>query len=141
MPPDRAEEITKLIADLEEAQRDIVTGESLEDNASVVITARDIRVLATALRSFSEAGWRFDMENAPRDGTKVDLIYAGPRGRKIDCFWHGGHLGDGWFWRTPRWSDGLLLPENEWDLNSLLNADPYAWKLAEALPPPPQESR
>ena len=57
--------------------------------------------------------WR-PIATAPRDGTRVDLLYPHPRGRMINCFWHVRTRT--WMWRTPRWQGDTLLPEHQWDL-------------------------
>ena len=72
---------------------------------------------------------------APRDGTKVDLLYPHPRGRMINCFWHARTRT--WMWRTPRWQGDTLLPEHQWDLHHAPDAQPTHWRLA---PVPPQPS-
>ncbi len=47
--------------------------------------------LDEARRILAEAGWRSDMENAPRDGTRIDLWLHYPEGdrqaRYADCYW------------------------------------------------------
>jgi hypothetical protein len=78
--------------------------------------------------------WR-PIATAPRDGTKVDLLYPHPRGRMINCFWHARTRT--WMWRTPRWQGDTLLPEHQWDLHYAPDAQPTHWRLA---PMPPQES-
>lgn len=82
--------------------------------------------------------WCFDMEKAPRGGTKVDLMFPAPRGRQVNCVyedsaWTGGPI---WLWRTPKWKGGELLPESEWDTNCYPNMQPYAWRLAVEPAPP-----
>ena len=78
--------------------------------------------------------WR-PIATAPRDGTKIDLLYPHPRGRMINCFWHARTRT--WMWRTPRWQGDTLLPEHQWDLHYAPDAQPTHWRLA---PVPPQES-
>ena len=78
--------------------------------------------------------WR-PIATAPRDGTKVDLLYPHPRGRTINCFWHPRTRT--WMWRTPQWEGDTLLPEHQWDLHHAPDAQPTHWRLA---PVPPQES-
>lgn len=86
--------------------------------------------------------WR-TMEDAPKDGTKIDLLFPYPRGRTIDCQWRkGGVYGDGgWFWSKPTWGaqpgldiDWHLLPEEKWDIGSYPNEQPTHWRLAPELP-------
>lgn len=75
------------------------------------------------------------IETAPKD-RKIDLLYAYPRGRTIDCEWReGGVDGDGrWVWLKPIWGsqpglgiDWHLLPEAEWEVCSYPNMEPTHW--------------
>lgn len=79
------------------------------------------------------------IDSAPKDGTKVDLLFAYPRGRTNDCEWRQGDVyGDGgWYWSRPTWKDFELLPESEWDTNRYPNMEPTHWM----LPPRPPEVR
>jgi len=76
--------------------------------------------------------WR-GMESAPKDGTKVDLLYPFPRGRMIDAYWDA-ELGGHWVRKEPRWEAGNLLPEKGWYTVAYPNTEPLAWM---PLPPPP----
>ena len=78
--------------------------------------------------------WR-PIATAPKDGTKIDLLYPYPRGRTINCFWHRRNRV--WMWRTPRWQGDALLPEDQWDLHHDPNVQPTHWMLA---PAPPHKS-
>lgn len=84
------------------------------------------------------AGWQL-IETAPKDGSKVDLLYPHPRGRTNDCFWQeGGVYGDGgWYWLTPSWDENGLEPESDWSRNSYPNMDPTHWM----RPPAPPDAR
>lgn len=88
-----------------------------------------------------QAGWQA-IETAPKDGTKIDLLYPYPRGRTIDCYWDDSRqIGGMWVWRTPAWrteSPGGLLPESEWKFHCYPNMKPTHWRPAPPLPPPPQ---
>jgi hypothetical protein len=79
---------------------------------------------------------------APRDGTKVDLLYPYPRGRQVDCYWTWSNLDSRPMWgrREPRWEKGELLPEEKWFLSFFPNMEPTHWRPA-PLPPPPQSVR
>lgn len=84
-----------------------------------------------------QEGWR-PIETAPKDGTKIDLLFPGVRGRTINCFWHQGsiHPEGGWFWVTPTWGDkGKLLPEDDWFWNCCPSMEPTHWM---PQPAPPQ---
>lgn len=83
------------------------------------------------------------IETAPKDGSKVDLLFPYPRGRTIDCMWRqGGVDGDGrWVWLKPIWSsqpglgiDWHLAPESEWEVCSYPNMEPTHWMLPPELP-------
>lgn len=76
-------------------------------------------------------GWR-PIETAPKDGTKIDLLYPYPRGRLIDAFWDETL---GWARLKPQWFRDKLLPEDEWFYETLPNMKPLAW-----MPAPPQPS-
>jgi hypothetical protein len=82
-------------------------------------------------------GTWYDITTAPKDGTKIDLLFPYPRGRTVDCFWGeiGIALGKVWVWRTPIWKDGVLLPEDQWDVNCY-GSEPTHWMPAPASPPP-----
>ena len=77
------------------------------------------------------------IETAPKDGTKVDLLYPYPRGRTIDCWWENeGPLAGFWLQRNrPKWKNGELLPEGEWDIATLPNMQPTHWMPSPPLPP------
>lgn len=84
-----------------------------------------------------------NMNTAPKDGTKIDLLFPYPRGRTIDCFWKEGDIyGSGnWYWLKPIWGSqpGLgigwqLLPKSEWEMCSYPNMEPTAWMPAPQLP-------
>lgn len=81
------------------------------------------------------AEWR-TMEDAPKDGTKIDLLYPHPRGRTIDCYWDAGKPWMGaWLRREPTWGeDHKLLPESEWETSHFPNMQPTHWRLAPELP-------
>jgi hypothetical protein len=100
---------------------------ALRDN---LIAWRDAHVAA------AKSEWQ-PIETAPRDGSKIDLMFREPRGRQLDCFWYEGSIkpDGGWFWRTPTWGDGgELLPEVEWHLNCYPNNEPTHWMLRPAPP-------
>lgn len=91
----------------------------------------------SALRSAASdrpGEWR-PISEAPKDGTKIDLLFPDPRGRTIDCFWD--EIGPGWFWRTPTWENGELLPESKWNMSCYPNMEPTHWQ---PLPSPPSGS-
>jgi len=69
------------------------------------------------------------IDTAPKDGTRIDLLYAYPRGRTINCEWRQGDVyGDGgWFWSSPRWEGGILLAEEQWSTNCYPNMEPTHW--------------
>jgi len=80
-------------------------------------------------------GWQ-PIETAPKNGTKIDLLYPYPRGRTINCYWAQNDLAVlkfGWVWRTPTWEDGVLLPEDQWNVNSY-GGEPTHWMPSPALP-------
>ena len=83
------------------------------------------------------------IDTAPKDDTKIDLLFPYPRGRQIDCQWRqGGVYGDGgWFWSIPQWGsqpglgiDWHLLPEEEWETASYPNMHPTHWMPSPKLP-------
>lgn len=77
------------------------------------------------------------IETAPKDGTKVDLLYPYPRSRAIDCEFRSGDIygpDGGWFWLEPRWKDGELLPESEWNTGCYPNMQPTHWMPVPAAP-------
>jgi hypothetical protein len=82
------------------------------------------------------SGW-LPIATAPKDGTKIDLLFPYPRGRTIDCYWGASDLygGDTWIWRTPTWGQGELLPEGQWYIHCYPNMEPTHWM----LPPDPPE--
>jgi hypothetical protein len=90
-------------------------------------------LLRRLLPSPTGEGWR-PIESAPKDGTKIDLLYPYPRGRAINCQWTGA-LGMGWHWKEPTWKHGELLPETEWDWHSYPAMEPTHWR---PLPEPPK---
>lgn len=73
------------------------------------------------------------IETAPKDGTKIDLLFPYPRGRTVDCFWDS--VLDTWCWKEPAWEYGVLLPEAEWSVGSYPNLAPTHWM---EPPEPPQ---
>ena len=73
-----------------------------------------------------------DIASAPKDGTKIDLLYPHPRGRLVDCCWHL----ECWMGRLPAWRDGKLLPDDEWDFVTHPNMEPTHWM----LPPNPRRA-
>lgn len=76
------------------------------------------------------------IETAPKDGTKIDLLYPYPRGRTVNCLWAQNdlaYLKFGWIWRTPIWKDGVLLPEDQWNVNCY-GGEPTHWMPVPALP-------
>ena len=94
------------------------------------------RALCTDIPLPVASAWQ-GIETAPRDGTKVDLLYPYPRGRQKDCQWREGDVyGDGgWFWSEPRWDEKMnLLPESKWNTGCYLNMQPTHWMLP-PLPP------
>lgn len=80
--------------------------------------------------------WR-PIETAPKDGTRIDLLYPYPRGRTINCYWMG-ELGFGWVWREPTWEKGELLPEDKWSICNRPNSEPTHWM---PVPDPPAALR
>lgn len=103
-----------------------------------------MRELAAAPAAPAQAGgdgWSYDMNAAPKDGTKVDLMFPWPRGRTINCYHEDSQITGGpmWLWRTPKWKPGELtpLPESEWPISCYPNMQPYAWRLAAEPPAPP----
>ena len=78
------------------------------------------------------------METAPKDGTKIDLLYPYPRNRMIDAFWH--EQLECWACRTPTWmpsDDGRsidLLPEDKWHVASYHNMEPLCWMPCPEMP-------
>lgn len=76
------------------------------------------------------------IETAPKDGTKIDLLYPYPRGRAIDCYWGESELTlpSVWVFRTPTWGAGGLLPENEWNIHVFANMEPTHWMPCPAFP-------
>lgn len=78
------------------------------------------------------------IETAPKDGTKIDLLFPEPRGRTINCLWLQDRWtgpNGGWFWRSATWDDfGELLPEHEWNVNHYPHMQPTHWM---PLPEPP----
>lgn len=91
----------------------------------VVSTTGDALVTdAPSTRADAGARWR-PIETAPRDGRKIDLLYPYPRGRTIDCYWDV--VVQAWLWRSPKWRNGVVLPEVEWPYNSYPNTEPTHW--------------
>lgn len=74
------------------------------------------------------------MDTAPKDGTKIDLLYPWPRGRVVDAFWMGD-LGIGWATRVPIWENGMAMPEERWNISTFPNMQPTHWMPAPTLPP------
>lgn len=81
------------------------------------------------------------MDSAPKDGTKIDLLFPYPRGRVANCYWKG-ELGFTWVWKRATWGDnGELLPEDKWSISSFPNMEPLAWvpAISDEFPLPPAE--
>lgn len=78
------------------------------------------------------SAWQ-DIATAPKDGTKIDLLFRYPRGRTINCFWKG-ELGFGWVWLTPVWENMELLPEDQWYISCYPYMEPTHWMLPPDLP-------
>lgn len=93
-----------------------------------------IAQLETATEGSRESAWQ-PIETAPKDGTKVDLLYPYPRGRAINCFWEERHLA--WVWRKATWKEGDLLPEDQWDWGYYANMEPTHWM---PRPAPPKDA-
>jgi hypothetical protein len=83
----------------------------------------------------SPVEWQ-DIASAPKDGSKVDLLFPYPHGRTNGCAWReGGVYGAGnWYWAKPTWQsqpglgiDWHLLPETEWEVCSYPNEQPTHW--------------
>jgi hypothetical protein len=113
-------------------------GGTLARIASSNALLRQALAALSRLEAQQAEGWQ-PIETAPRDGSKIDLLFVKPRGRTIDCFWFEGsiHPDGGWFWRTPTWGEkGDLLPENEWHLHCYPNNMPTHWRFPPAPPPP-----
>jgi len=96
------------------------------------------QAIAAALRE-QDAWWPIDDPEhpAPRDGTKVDLLYPHPRGRQVDCYWTWCNIDQRPMWgrREPRWEKGELVPESRWFLSFFPNMEPTHWRPAPAPPP------
>jgi len=76
---------------------------------------------AEAAQASGGDGWR-TMDSAPKDGSKIDLLYPYPRGRQIDCFWISDRpLGPGWY--------------SKWSHSTIPNMQPTHWR----YPPPSPE--
>lgn len=76
-------------------------------------------------RGWGRNAWRSDMENAPRDGTRIDLWFA-IGGRVADCYWSvRAHL-DKSAWSKDRVI--IALDDAKWK-------QPTHWQ---PLPPPPE---
>jgi len=77
------------------------------------------------------------METAPRDGTKIDLLYPYPRNRMIDAFWDHNMM---WVTREPKWrvdeetNELILLPEKEWDWVTYSGMEPLCWMPCPEMP-------
>lgn len=85
---------------------------------------------------FNLAGEWLPIASAPKDGTKIDLLYPYPRGRTINCYWGETdlHCGPLWVKRNPTWGASGLLPEREWSTSCFPNMEPTHWMPAPALP-------
>jgi len=85
---------------------------------------------------FNLAGEWLPIASAPKDGTKIDLLYPYPRGRTINCYWGETdlHCGPLWVKRNPTWGASGLLPEREWNTSCFPNMEPTHWMPAPALP-------
>jgi len=65
------------------------------DDATSRVIAGDHRTADRIIAALHAAGyeivprWSTDLDAAPGDGTKVDLLYPYPRGRTTDCYWLG----------------------------------------------------
>lgn len=102
-------------------------------NETVRVTANLLTAAADEIEALRK-GWQ-PIETAPKGGTKIDLLYPHPRGRAVDCHWGDYALfGLGWYWRTPIWEKGALLPEDQWSLNSYPNMQPTHWMYPPAPP-------
>lgn len=66
--------------------------------------------------------WR-PMSEAPRDGTRVDLLYPYPRGRQTDCYYE-----------TEGPLRGLWVRRDLWDYVTLSNMEPLFWMPVPTLP-------
>lgn len=117
---------------------------NLPDAAFNAIAAKFTKALEDARGVAQAPSWQ-QIETAPKDGTKVDLLYAYPRGRQNDCQWRQGDVyGEGgWYWSIPQWGsqpglgiDWHLLPEDEWETGCYPNMEPTHWMLPPALPGP-----
>ena len=109
------------------------------DTKGVVTLSKQLDAVVAIFERFALAQtpdqWK-PIETAPKDGTKIDLLYAYPRGRTIDCMWReGGVCGAGqWIWLKPIWSsqpgmgiDWHLSPESDWEVCSYPNMEPTHW--------------
>ena len=79
--------------------------------------------------------WK-SIDTAPKEGTKIDLLFPYPHGRAINCFWLPNTTASGgmWVWRTPTWEGGAVLPEDHWMLNGYSFIEPSHWM---PVPTPP----
>jgi len=103
--------------------------ESITKDEAMKELVRQSTSLATAVV------WQ-PIDTAPKDGSKVDLMFEYPRGRQNDCEWRqDGVYGDGgWYWLKPQWQsqpglgiDWHLLPEDEWEVCNYPNMQPSHW--------------
>jgi len=106
---------------------------------ALVRAARSL--LAELTQAGTEDGWR-TIDSAPKDGTKIDLLYPYPRGRQIDCYWASGGIWEGGHWLRcePSWKNGVLLAEDEWQTVALPNMQPTHWRLPPAAHSPDEST-
>jgi hypothetical protein len=102
---------------------------------TVTAVAEAYSLSVRRLESVQTGEWA-DISSAPKNGTKIDLLYPYPRGRTIDCYWEPAQ-NRGWVWREPRWGDGGLLPEDQWSVANYPNGTPTHWRYPPALPERP----
>jgi hypothetical protein len=103
-------------------------GQADEDGIMCIVSRQAVEELLDLIRSGAvvEAGWRTDMENAPKDGevvlllTKMHDMYVGS--------WRLGHIGE------PQWE---REPEHWRCSSSGRWANPIAWH---PLPTPPTDT-
>ena len=83
------------------------------------------------------------MDTAPKDGTKVDLLFPYPISYRLEYFWATeGPMAGAWCHRRPTYTfDGVeppngavLLPEDKWDWQMYPNMEPLAWTWPMKMP-------